>query len=300
MHFYYPKLRKILRSTLLLVLLVLVAGITNPSANQSKKHQVCKVISWNIRLDTESDGRNAWPLRKGKVVRLLKSYRPDVFGIQEAMFHQMEYITKQMPGYERVGKCRDDGSTKGEASPVYFNSKKFRVGRSGTFWLSETPEVIGSRGWDAACNRVVTWVELYPSMTGEKPFVVFNTHFDHMGEVARRNSAILLLHAIDSLAKNMNVIVMGDFNSKPVDEPIRIIKDSKEPKLLDARMIALKKDDPGYTFTGFTVKDHESEQIDYVFVKEDELVTDYKVDQRSKNGFFPSDHLPVIVSIALK
>lgn len=300
MHFFYPKLRKFLRSALLLLLLVLVAGITNPSAHQAKKHQVCKIISYNIRLDTKDDGTNAWPLRKNKVVKLLKSYSPDVFGLQEAMFHQMEYISKQMPGYERVGKCRDDGNTKGEASPVYYNKRKFKAGRSGTFWLSQTPAIIGSRGWDAACNRVVTWVELYPSRTGDKPFVVFNTHFDHMGEIARRNSAILILHAIDSLAKNMDVIVMGDFNSKPEDEPIRIIEDSQKPKLVNARMIALKKDDPGYTYTGFSVKDHATEQIDYVFVKEDELVADYKVDQRSKKGFFPSDHLPVIVTVVLK
>lgn len=284
----------------MLVLLLLVAGISDPSAQQAKKLQTCKIISYNIRLDTESDGVNAWTLRKERVVKLLKSHKPDVFGLQEAMFHQMEYISKKMPGYERVGLCRDDGKTQGEASPVYFNKSKFKPGQSGTFWLSETPSVVGSRGWDAACNRVVTWVELFPLKAGEKPFVVFNTHFDHMGVVARKNSALLLLHAIDSLANDMSVIITGDFNSKPGDEPIRIINDSKTPKLLDARLITLKKSDPGYTFTGFSVKDHETEQIDYVFVKEGQMVSDYKVDECAKKGFYPSDHLPVIVNVILK
>ena len=299
MQLHYTGMLKICRTCIVLVMLLLVTGISDPSAQRANKIQTCKIISYNIRLDTEDDGVNAWPLRKERVVKLLKSYKPDVFGLQEAMFHQMEFISNKMPGYERVGLCRDDGKTEGEASPVYFNKSKFRMGRSGTFWLSETPSVVGSRGWDAACNRVVSWVELFPLKAGEKPFVVFNTHFDHMGEMARRNSAKLILHAVDSLAKDMNVIITGDFNSKPADEPIRIINESKEPKLLNARLIALKKSDPGYTFTGFSVKDHETEQIDYVFVNEGQMVSDYKVDERSKNGFYPSDHLAVIVTVIL-
>lgn len=293
-------IKQITKAVIFAGLFLLIFGIGNNNAGDKKHIQTCKIISYNIRLDTEDDGVNAWPLRKERVVKLLKSYKPDVFGLQEALFHQMEFISNKMPGYERVGLCRDNGKTEGEASPVYFNKSKFRMGRSGTFWLSETPSVVGSRGWDAACNRVVTWVELFPLKAGGKPFVVFNTHFDHMGEMARRNSAKLILHAVDSLAKDMNVIITGDFNSKPADEPIRIINDSKEPKLLNARLIALKKSDPGYTFTGFSVKDHQSEQIDYVFVNEGQMVSDYKVDERSKNGFYPSDHLPVIVDVILK
>lgn len=297
---FYYKYRNRIRSLITFGLLMMLSGISDPSARQPVKVQAYKIVSYNIRLDTDADGINAWPLRKGKVVKLLKNHKPDVFGLQEVMFHQMEYISLKMPDYERVGLCRDDGKTVGEASPVFYNKSKFKAGRSGTFWLSETPSVIGSRGWDAACNRVVTWIELLPLNTVGKPFMVFNTHFDHMGKSARLNSAKLILHAIDSIADGMNVILTGDFNARPDDEPIQILTKSTNPVLYDSRLIALSKTDPGYTFTGFRVKDHETEQIDYIFVSDNWIVKNYKIDEHSRKGSYPSDHLPVIAAISMK
>jgi len=160
---------------------------------------VINVLTYNIRLATPSDAPNTWNARKYRVFALIREAKPDVFGLQEALHEQVQDMEKAFPDYARVGVGRDDGDKAGEYSPLFFDEHKYKMLSSGTFWLSQTPSVAGSRGWDAACNRVVTWVQLKSYKTG-KVFFVYCTHFDHMGEIARRNSAKLVLNAVDSLS----------------------------------------------------------------------------------------------------
>lgn len=257
------------------------------------------VLTYNIRLVNPGDAPNTWEARKDKVFSIIRDAKPDVFGLQEALNEQVPDMEKAFPNYTRVGVGRDDGKISGEFSPLFFNTLKFKLLSSGTFWLSQTPLVAGSRGWDAACNRVVSWVQLKEN-NSKSSFFVFCTHFDHMGEIARRNSAILLLHAVDSLSGDKPAIVVGDFNASPDSEPYKLITEMSDPiHLIDARTLCNTAKGPEYTYTGFKVGGISGERIDYIFLKGISKVDSFVVNPENHGGYYPSDHLPVSATLRL-
>jgi len=257
------------------------------------------LLTYNIRWANPEDAPNIWELRKDNVFSLIHESDPDVFGLQEALKSQVTDTEHAFPGYSRIGVGRDDGKEAGEYSPLFFKTDKYLLKESGVFWLSQTPGIAGSRGWDAACNRVATWVELEDKIS-RKSFLVFCTHFDHMGVVARRNSALLMLSAADSLAGGKPAVLLGDFNAMPGSEPYRILTDgTNRLHLLDASLISEKTRGPSFTYTGFKVGGLEGEKIDYIFLKDIQKVDLYLVNQANNGEFYPSDHLPVSVSVQL-
>jgi endonuclease/exonuclease/phosphatase family metal-dependent hydrolase len=195
-----------------------------------------------------------------------------------------------------VGVGRDDGKKSGEYSPLFYNAKKFKAIKSGWFWLSQTPEKPGL-GWDAACNRVCTWL-LLETDKKDRQFMVFNTHFDHVGVKARTESAKLILRKINELnTSKLPVILTGDFNLTPEQEPIAVI--TKE--LQDSRSITKEAPyGPTGTFNGFKFDSPLKERIDYIFVNDLVEVKQYGVLTDSKDLKYPSDHLPVFVNLELK
>ena len=257
------------------------------------------VLTYNIRLAIPGDAPNTWNNRKENVFSNVRYAKPAVFGLQEVLKEQLDDFENAFPAYKRIGVGRDDGKEAGEFSPLFYDSLKFSLQSSSTFWLSQTPQVAGSRGWDAACNRVVSWAKLRDKKSGIE-FFVFCTHFDHMGETARRNSAELLLHAADSLAGSRPAVVMGDFNASPASEPYRIITDPANPiHLTDAKLISSKKEGPEYTFTGFKVGGIPGDRIDYIFLKGIKKVDKYNVNPKNSGEYYPSDHLPVSARLRL-
>lgn len=262
------------------------------SAAYAQKTSV-SVLTYNIRLAIPGDAPNTWDQRKEKVFSIIREASPDIFGLQEALHEQLTDMEIAFPTYTRIGVGRDDGKESGEYSPIFFNSGKFSLLSSGTFWLSQTPLVAGSRGWDAACNRVVTWVKLNDKKSG-KIVLAFCTHFDHMGEIARRNSAKLLLHVVDSLSGNDPAVVIGDFNSTPESEPFKIITNPSDPiHLTDSRTLCPNPEGPDFTYTGFTVGGIPGERIDYIFLKGIKRTESFKVNEQNNGVYYPSDHLPV-------
>jgi len=259
--------------------------------------QQMNIISFNIRYNTPNDGENAWPHRIEMVSGLLKFHDADIFGLQEALIGQIEDIKNQLPEYEWFGVGRDDGKDGGEFSPVFYNPSKFILLKHGTFWLSETPEK-PSKGWDAALNRVVTWGKFQSKVTG-KQFLFFNTHFDHRGVEARKNSAELIYKKIREMVqdKNLPVILTGDFNLTPDTEPIQLLK----KYMTDSREVS---EEPPYgpvgTFQSFNIDAPMENRIDYVFVYGGVKVLKYAVLTDFKEHRFPSDHLPVFVKVVLK
>jgi len=259
--------------------------------------QQINIITFNIRMNTSSDGINAWPNRIEMVTGLLKFHEPDIFGLQEALYNQIEDIQKNLPEYEWFGVGRDDGEKAGEFSPLFFNKTKFILIENGTFWLSPTPEK-PSKGWDAALNRIVTWGRFKSKVTG-KQFLVFNTHFDHKGVEARKNSASLIRKKIEEMTKDKNlpVILTGDFNLTPDQEPILLIK----KYLSDSREVT---EQPPYgpvgTFNSFDWNAPMEGRIDYIFVQGEIKVLKYAVITDSKEKRWPSDHLPVFAKVQLK
>jgi endonuclease/exonuclease/phosphatase family metal-dependent hydrolase len=280
------------------LLIVLISAFGFMPLLKAQKSEI-KVLTYNIRLATPGDAPNTWANRNTNVYALIRQASPDVFGLQEALKEQVTDIEKAFPDYTRVGAGRDDGKEAGEFSPLFFNLRKFTLLASGTFWLSQTPSVPGSKGWDAACNRVVTWIKL-KERKSKAEFFVFCTHFDHMGEVARRNSSKFILHAVDSLASYSPVIVLGDFNAEPDSEPYKLITDySSKTHLTDARLICPDVKGPEYTFTGFKIGAQPGIRIDYIFIKNNVKVIKYVVNESNNGEYYPSDHLPVNATLSI-
>lgn len=257
--------------------------------------QSLKVMTYNIRLDVAVDGENAWPLRKEFLTSQIKFYEPAIFGIQEAKPNQVIDISAMLPLYNQVGFGRE-GEGKGESSNIYYKKDQFVLKETNTFWLSETPGVI-SKGWDAAFNRVCTYA-LFNDTAANKNIWVFNTHLDHVGELARTNGIQLILAKIAELnTQNYPVIFMGDFNSEPTAKRIIALKNQMD----DSRDISEEKPfGPTGTFNGFNHNEPVTSLIDYIFISKNSKlkVKKYGILSDSKELKYPSDHLPVFVKLS--
>ncbi len=256
--------------------------------------QNLKVITYNIRLDVAIDGENDWSHRKEFFTSQIQFYEPDVFGIQEATPNQVIDISNALSQYNHIGIGRE-GVGKGESSNIYYKKARFSVTKETTFWLSETPNEI-SKGWDAACNRVCTFA-LFKDLKSKKPFWVFNTHLDHIGEVARTKGIQLILSKIEAVNdQKLPVIFMGDFNSEPNENRIFELK-----KIMnDSRDVSIEKPfGPFGTFNNFQYNEPATKQIDYIFLSKNSpfIVNKYAVLTDSKNLRFPSDHFPVYIEM---
>jgi len=254
-----------------------------------------ELITYNIRMNTSGDGEHAWPHRKDDVAALFRFHRADIFCVQEALPDQMDDLESAFPDFSYEGVGRDDGKREGEFSAVFYNKMRFKKLDGGTFWLSETPEAC-SFGWDAACRRVCSWVKLEIKETG-KILHVFNTHFDHRGEEARRESAGLILDKIEEISGLGGAVVLcGDFNLPPASEPIELIRSKLQDSFQVSEMAPYSSI---ATYHGFTYDDPPRERIDYVFVSKALKVLRYGGLTDSRDRSFFSDHLPVLVSIQL-
>ncbi|MFV0392541.1 MAG: endonuclease/exonuclease/phosphatase family protein [Paludibacteraceae bacterium] len=289
-----------------IILLALVSlsfvGISAQRDKQSNRITAeTNVMTYNIRLDVASDGINKWDNRKERVVQTILSNSADIVGLQEVLHYQLTYIAQQLPDYDWIGVGRDDGIEKGEYSPIFYNTRKFSEVGSGYFWLSKTPMEAGSVGWDAAITRIATWAKLKDNRTGNVVFVL-NTHFDHKGQVARRESAKLILQKVHAYTRKEQfpVIVMGDFNSTPQSDAFKSITDSQNNlHLSDTRVLAPIVSGPEWTFHDFgSMSMNKREIIDYVFVKNRVSVLEYKTIQEDEQNGFSSDHCPVLVQVA--
>ena len=272
---------------LFLLLFTLMAG--------AQAQNPLNVMSFNIRLNTASDSLNAWPYRKDNVASQILFHDAHIVGVQEALHNQMVDLRERLKGYKYVGVGRDDGKEKGEYSAIFYDTSRLQVLKSETFWLSQTPEVPGSKSWDAAITRVVTWAQMKDRKTG-KTFFAFNTHFDHMGKVARAESARLLLQKVKTIAGKSPVVVTGDFNAIPTDEPIMVVVDKgNADRLIDAKEVsATPHYGPTGTFTGFKAKETTNDPIDYIFIKNGFKVLKHATLSQSWEGRFSSDHYPVL------
>ena len=255
--------------------------------------QEIAVLSYNIRYNSSGDGLDLWNLRKTELIDQIKQLDPMSFGVQEATLTQMKDLEAGLPDYDYVGVGRDDGATKGEFSAIFYKRSELRVLREGTFWLSETPEKV-SVGWDAALPRICTYAQ-FELTSSKRTFWHFNTHFDHMGETARAESAKLIVSKITALVGNGEGLVLsGDFNVEPNEEPILLLNDSFEDP---ANTIGLKG--PIGTFSGFQLDAPLDRRIDYIFTKNVEVKTYQHLDTKRANGRWISDHLPVFLSFGL-
>lgn len=273
------------------ILLSLAVMLICGGCGSREKDVEIKYISYNIRYANASDGDNAWDIRKPATKEMIEREQPDVFGLQEALIGQLQYIDSNFPQYSRVGVGRDDGKEDGEFMAVYYRNDKFKLLENGNFWLSETPDQC-SMGWDAACKRIVTWAKL-KDLDSKKVFYVFNTHLDHVGEVAREQSILLIVKKIDEIVKKDKapVFLSGDFNSNvssPIFDPLKNIMKDSRAILPESEWI------PTYNSFG----NGGDSMIDYIFYKNAE-VQDFKTLNGDYGKPYISDHYPVMATFKM-
>ena len=259
------------------------------------------VMTYNIRYDTPRDSLNPWSKRKDMVTSQILFHQVDVLGVQEALHRQMLDLQMMLPAYKSIGVGREDGKTKGEYSAIFYNTVRLKLLEGSTFWLSENPDSVGKKGWDAALPRIVTWAK-FRDLKTKKTFFVFNTHFDHMGKVARRQSSKLLLEKVKNIAGKLPVIITGDFNAHPADEPITALTDKSIPHhFINAKEVTAS---PHYGPTGtsnnFGPKEVSNDPIDYIFIKNGIQVLQHATLSQTWQGKFSSDHFPVFARVMIK
>lgn len=259
---------------------------------KAEDKEVLKIATFNLRMDTPSDGENAWFHRKDMVNDLIRFYGFDLFGTQEGFTHQLNDILR-LSDYRFIGVGRDDGKDAGEHCAIFYRSDRFKVLDQGDFWLSEHPEKPG-RGWDSTCcNRICTWGK-FEDLKNHKQFYFFNVHYEYEGDVARRESSNLMISRIKSIAGNQPVFLTGDFNAFPTEEPIRILNDSGF--LNDSYKITKEAPfGPVCTYHGYDSTVKTEERLDYIWVTDSIQIDKYGVLTNTLYGHTPSDHFPVMV-----
>jgi len=273
--------------------LLMVLGSLTAGEGWTGEAAVFRVATFNIRCPADQ-APNAWTCRVDRVAGLIARHGFDLMGLQEATAGQIDDLLTQ--GWDAVGGGRDDGKRGGEASCVFFKISRFELRDCGTFWLSETPDVPGSKSWGTACTRVCTWARLMERKSG-KEFVHFNTHLDHMSEAARENGMALILKRMPQIAQGRPVILTGDMNATPGSSAIRqatsVLHDA-------AALSSTPHTGPLGTFNGFKFGQAHTAQIDYIFVSASFGVLSHATLDDSQNGLYPSDHFPVAAEVTLE
>lgn len=283
---------------ILLLFLPFLAASCGQVKQQAPASEPINVMSFNIRYDNPEDSLDNWKFRKDRAANAIRFYNVDILGTQEVLHNQLEDLKQRLPEYDVIGVGREDGKEKGEYSALWYKKDRFTLIDSGYFWLSETPEVAGSKGWDGACERIASWAKLKDKVTGKEVFAL-NTHLDHVGVVARREGISLMLDKVNQLSDGLPVIVTGDFNSEPESDVIKHVTDPTNPEhLTDTREASPIVYGPSWSFHDFGKIPYKYRSlIDYVFVRNGFKVVRYGVLAETENESFLSDHAPVLVTV---
>lgn len=277
-----------------LLYLLAVAAMCLPDVSSSilraeDPSQAVRVMSFNIRFGTASDGQNHWDLRHSLVDEAIRRFDPDLLGTQETIRFQADYLKQQLPHLTYVGWSRD-ANKNGEQCGVMFRTERFELLDSGQFWLSETPDSKFSKSWDSSLPRVATWVRLRERRSNSQ-LVFLNTHFDHKGQVARRESAGVIRRFVEDLPDSLPLIVTGDFNCGEDSKPYAHLVASD--RLNDTfRLAHPQRGTEEGTFNGFAGV-ATGARIDWILASPHWNVQSASIDRFVQEGRYPSDHFPV-------
>lgn len=289
------------------LLALAISIITSLACSQATFAEVppVRVMSFNLRYGNAEDGENSWKHRKDFVVQTIETFSPDLLGTQETLTYQRDYVSEHLPHLTPFGVGREDGKDKGELAALFYNSERFKKLDGGNFWLSQTPDEVGSKGWDAQLPRIATWVKLHDNAdTSAKPILFLNTHFDHRGKEARIEAARLIRQKLSELGSGHRLVLTGDFNAGYQSEPYKALfgtNDSGVNKLeLIDSYLASESPHPDLdqgTFTGFDPAKITGERIDWLAVSNDWRVRSARIDRSIFSGRLPSDHFPITAVI---
>jgi len=284
------------RTALLTIVVVLTTSLGLPARQPAEP---LTVLSFNIRYGTARDGDNRWENRRELLFDVLRAEDPDLIGLQEALDFQIDEILAAMPGFAVVGVGRDDGRRAGEYAAILVRTDRFRMAGSGTFWLSDTPEVVGSTSWGNTITRIATWVRLIDR--NGRGLWHYNVHLDHQSQPSRERSTALLLERIDSRDwPEEPAVVTGDFNAGEDNAAVTRLTGGASPRFVDTfRILHPDEADVG-TFSGFEIGRTAGDKIDYVLVPPGTEVLDARIIRTVRDGRYPSDHFPVVARVRLR
>lgn len=281
-----------MKKKLLLVLAMFVPMMCFSEKKSETNDAQLRWGTFNIRLKNNGDSQQGfgWEVRRDRVAGYIKDKKLDIVGMQEVLHPQLEDLIARLPEYDYVGVGRTDGKTKGEYSPIFFLKDKFEVLDKGNFWLSETPDVPGSKGWDAALERIASYVKLKDKASG-KIFMGVNTHFDHVGVTARKESAKLIMRKIQEIVGTRPAVVTGDFNITEDDEAYTTMT-TNVFKMNDAYHMTSQHTGTCFTFHDFCrIEPIKCEKIDFIFVTPSVRVKHTHIEVPDKEALL-SDHNP--------
>ena len=281
---------------MLLICCLVLCGCSSMQATGPTDAAPLRVMSYNIRNGRAKDGPNHWDKRKQLCLEPIRAFGPDLLGLQEAFEFQNRFIAAALPDHARVGVGRNNGKLAGEFATVFYRRKRFELIDHGTFWLSKTPQVPGSKSWDSSLPRIATWARLKDRADGGRELLFLNTHFDHRGKTARHESARQIRAFLTRHAQGAAVVVTGDFNAAPNSAPHKAMVGSTENRirLVDtyaALHVPRPREQEG-TAHRFNGKPS-SGRIDWVLCSPDFKVRSASIDRFHREGRYPSDHFPV-------
>lgn len=285
---------------------ILAATIVGCSAS-TPSTPTLGVMSFNIRYGTAADGVNSWLNRSDLVVAVIREHAPTVLALQEALRFQLDALTAALPSYGEIGVGRDDGMERGEYAAILYDRNRLRTTQHGTFWLSDTPDAPGSTSWGNRITRICTWAHFEDLATGDG-FYVFNVHLDHESQPSRERSVQLIADRLSALPNVDPLIVLGDFNAGEDNPAFRYLVGEVSPSdafstappspaLIDTFRRARPHASAVGTFHGFS-GDSSGAKIDAILVSAQWTVLDAAIVRRQRNGRYPSDHFPVVATLA--
>ncbi len=261
--------------------------------NEVYKSDEIKVMSYNIRCHAPDDfGHKNWFYRAHLVVDTIEKAQPSIIGFQEVNSWQYDYLCETMPAYDSIITYRDNIPVYSEGCPVFYRTDLYTLVDKGSFWLSETPDVM-SKDWGAACYRICSYVILKDNAS-EKEFVVFNTHLDHVSDEARINGINVVLDKIKDFG-SIPAILMGDLNAEENSETYK----SATEFFYDSKYQTEN------TMTSCTYQNWgtalDRDCIDYIMISKDHFnVHSYSVITDTYNGDYTSDHFPLTATLSFK
>lgn len=259
-----------------------------------------QVMSFNIRTSRGWDGANHWDHRKVRVAEVIRRFQGDFVGLQEVQPDQAVYLRLALPEYGYLGRTREADPHEGEAVPLLYRNDRWELdpAEHGVFWLSKTPEVPGSKSWWSVCPRIVTWGRFIERETGQAVYV-YNSHFSHISEPARRNSAALLATRIAGRPRGEPVVLLGDLNAGEASYAVSYLKGgfpNAPVRLVDTYREVHPEASGVGTFNGFRGSNGGA-KIDYVLTDRTAQVIDARILRSHDDGRYPSDHFPVTATI---
>lgn len=253
------------------------------------------VMTYNLRY-ASTNPPNAWPQRHPLMRELIQSISPDVMGTQEGLYEQLKDLAADLtPDYDWIGLGREGGS-RGEFMAVFYRKARLEPLAFDHFWLSDTPEVIGSATWGNSNRRMVTWIKFRDRQTRQN-FYFFNTHFDHQIQTAREKSAELVRHRIAKLGTKLPVLLVGDFNAAAGKNKAYEIL-TQDGFLKDTWQTARQRSGEGIgTFNDFKAIQPDGPRIDWILSRGDVTAEKIEIVTFQRDGQFPSDHCPVVAKL---